>query len=274
MNDLNQHPVYEFFRKRHQERPANFPWELDDKQAGKRFAAPYCRVPETLGIYPDIASLANIELPWRSVLKPSWLHSNKGIQALVRIGPDRYLECMDMPSPTTRDQILADLTAVWRKHDAHNRNLAHYAIQEEFIRSPMGKCAVPLNFKVYFVRTRPVFVCVINHNCRVARFGFYSPFGASARPDIAEHKVHLLSSLPMSDSAFQAHVSAAQVLADAFPATPFVCVDLLVAEDGPVFGEFGPAPGGPFSWSMTGTGLWRFTEQYLDSLWEDLRFLA
>lgn len=270
MKDPNQHPVYQFFADRHRLRPANFAWELDDKEEGKRFASPYVRVPETRRLYRDIDSLDVLRIPDRGVIKPSWLHSNKGIHALVRIGPDRWLECMDVPTPMSAAEIRESLCACWRKHDGHNRNLEHFVIHEEFIRSPMGECAVPLNFKVYFLGITPVFVCVINHNFRYAHFGFWRPDGSPARPDLAEIHVRELPALAMSDAAFREHVSAAQVLADAFPATPFLCVDLLVADDGPVFGEFGPAPGGPFSWGTVGTGLWRFTDHFLDEMWERL----
>jgi hypothetical protein len=260
---METHPIYEYFRRRYQERFPDFPWDLDDKAKGKTFARGRgIPTPETLQTIEDPSQLNDLRFPSRAVVKPNGLHSGRGMFALVRV-QDGFVDLYARRS-TTRERVLATYRENWKTWAKHNRRIPLTILVEQFAESPLGTWSIPLDVKIYFVAGSPRFIVVINRNFPEPRFGFFTPDWKDAQDMIQDVSVRVTQERPKRP---ESNLAYATKLAQGLD-TPFVSVDMLDADPEPWFGEFTPAPGGPFAWSLGLSGMWKFKDQVLDT-WFD-----
>jgi len=256
---MENHPIYERFRRRYQERFPDFPWDLDDKIRGKAFAESHAiPVPETFQVIDDPTQLDLLRIPARSIVKPNGLHSAQGVFALI-LCQDGYVDVMGR-RPVTRERVLATYRENWEAWANHNRRIPPAVLVEQFGVSPLGVWSIPLDVKIYFVAGPTRFVVVINRNFPEPRFGFFTPDWKDASDMVTDVAVRVTQERPRRPETALAYASRLALAMD----TPFVSVDMLDADPEPLFGEFTPAPGGPFAWSLGLSGMWRFKPQVLD----------
>lgn len=125
--------------------------------------------------------------------------------------------------------------------------------------------AIPLNVKIYCIWGRAVFGITINRNFQRPVFSFFQPDWQPADGWLAECSVTKKEQLPMHP---KLATETAEKLAQKLD-TPFVSVDLLEAVARPYFGEFTPAPGGPFAWALQKKAMWTMTDHVLDQ-WKQM----
>ena len=269
------HPIYEFFRARYQERTEDFPWSLDGKLEGKAFAeSAGIPVPRTLQMIDSLAMLEQLQLWKRCFVKPSDMHSAKGTFALVRLsssgligsGSGVFQNLLWPRRTVSREDVITCHRSAWREFSEHNRRIPHAVIVEDLVRSPLGEFAIPLDVKFYFVAGEIRFVVVINRNCPGgARYGFWDRNMQPTHGLLRSCRVRVTDEAPARRN-WVALVDAATALGERLE-TPFASIDLYDSDDGPVFGEFTPAPGGAFAWALGKQGFWEFDEGLLDHWW-------
>ncbi len=215
-------------------------WAVNGKLAGYEFARTYgIPVPRIYGQHADPGEIDWRALPDEFVIKT--LHGASGAGVLPLIREDgHYQDLLGHNSVLTGDEIVALL----RTRIDEGRASASLLI-EELLHSPYADDRiVPLDVKIYSFYGTVGMIMVRDANGsrdhHEVRARYFDPSGEDLR-DVMSH-VGIDPSLP---GPLHLHelVDAAERLSAALP-VPFVRLDFYEKNDGIVFGEITPSPGG------------------------------
>lgn len=214
-------------------------WQLNNKAAAYRFALSHgVPIPQVYGEYVRAR-----DIPWdhgldEFVLKTVIGTVARGVMPLVR-EKGGYLDLLSpSPQPLSSEQVVTRL-----EHLKRDGLASAEVLLEELLRAPPGTGLKVLpDYKVFCFQGAIGMIEVIGRLSREkgAVYRFFDPDGTDlgqARADLP-----IDSRLP-SPRHLAELVSAAETLSRAIM-TPFVRVDLYEREQGIVFGEITPEPGG------------------------------
>lgn len=197
------------------------------------------------------------------VLKPSVLHSAKGVMVLKRVGDGMFYESFSGKELTQEDIVRVQTAA----YDGCKFKSAYRIFIEEKIRGDDDVGEIPLDYKIYTFYGEPMMVFQFNRNASPKRAAW---FDGDFRPlrlrecirsdwQVINHGVHIL---PRDWQNMLEIASRASILVK----SPFISVDMFSSDRGAMIGEFTPAPGAPFYGKM-----YKFTEEFdslLGGAWE------
>lgn len=215
-------------------------WTLNSKVAGYEFARSHgVPTPRVLGRYRSAEGIGWDGLPEEFVVKTMHGASSRGVLPLVRSG-EGYRDLLDEGHRTWSAQEVVQRLQGLREKGLVSAEL----LVEEMLRAPAssGLDVVP-DVKLYCFRGSVGLIMVVGQRFRGPggrAFRYFSPEGEDlghARPAMA-FDPELPAPLHL-----QQLVDAGCRLAGAIQ-DPFVRIDFYEQEEGIVFGEFTPAPGG------------------------------
>lgn len=197
------------------------------------------------------------------VLKPSVLHSTKGVMVLKNAGNGVFRESLSGKELTQEDIITLQTAA----YDDCKFKSAYRIFIEEKVVGDDNVGEIPLDYKIYTFYGIPMMVFQFNRNASPKRAAW---FDGEFRPlrvrecirsdwQVINHGVHIL---PRDWQNMLEIASRASILVK----SPFISVDMFSSDRGAVIGELTPAPGAPFYGKM-----YKFTEEFdtiLGESWE------
>ncbi|KGM09946.1 ATP-grasp fold amidoligase family protein [Cellulomonas bogoriensis] len=213
-------------------------WELNRKHRGYRFAVSHgVAIPPVIGAYARPADVPWDELPDAFVVKTFHGTASHGVMPVRRDG-DRFRDLLSSRHLGVED-IQARLTRLVDKG-----SVSEELFIEELMTAPQGTgLEVVPDYKLYCFYGTIGMIMVAGRRSRAAdgrAFRYFDADGAdmgNARPGLA-----LDQSLP-APRHLEALTSTGRLLSGAIR-SPFVRVDLYERDEGVVFGEITPAPGG------------------------------
>lgn len=215
-------------------------WKINDKASGYRFAMSHgIRVPHVYGEYARASDIDWDALPEEFVLKMIAGTASKGVFPLTRDG-DGFRDLIDRSSST----VSAEATVAMLEKLHSDGVVSSELIVEELMRAPQGHgLEVIPDYKLFCFYGVVGMIQVVGRRFRGAGGQEYRLFSADgADLGDAELNVTLSSSLP-PPSHLEDLIAAGEKLSSAIK-RPMVRVDMHELDDGVVFGEITPAPGG------------------------------
>ncbi|MEM5429412.1 ATP-grasp fold amidoligase family protein [Cupriavidus oxalaticus] len=189
------------------------------------------------------------------VLKPSVLHSARGVMVLKRLPDGKFYDGLTQRE-LTQETIIKEQT----KHFEDCKYKSNYRIfiEEKVAGDDEVGGAVPLDYKIYCFYGVPRMVFQFNRNHKPKRAAWFDGqfrpirMRENIRSDwkFIHHGVHIL---PREWEKMLEIASRASKLVK----TPFISVDMFSSKRGPLIGELTPAPGGPFYGDM-----YKFSEEF------------
>ncbi|MBL5978356.1 hypothetical protein JAO85_13785 [Comamonas sp. NyZ500] len=243
----------------------NVPWWTNDKIKLHNFCKEHgLPTPDISAIWKHPSEIDLSNAPKEFVLKPSVLHSAKGVMVLKRTDDGKFHEAFS-DKALTQDDIIRIQT---KAYDECKFKSAYKIFIEEKVKGDDHVGDIPLDYKIYTFYGVPMMVWQFNRNQKPKRAAW---FDGNFRPlrmrecirsewKLLHHGVHVL---PRDWENMLAIASKASILVD----SPFISVDMFSSTRGALIGEFTPAPGGPFYGDM-----YKFTEEFdttMGKAWED-----
>jgi hypothetical protein len=232
-------------------------WSVNDKDSAHAWADQLgIRRPALIGRYDDVRQVPWEALPDSCVLKPTHGAHSRGVHLLARAG-SAWTELVSHRTLTSA-QVAADVTAL-----ADAGEVSRAVLVEELVQDPQRPGGPPVDWKVFtFYGRVGVISAKVTHLDPVTgprvRWKLFDEDFADLGRAATQHQLD--PSIPPPQHAEQL-LDMARRISLAVP-RPHLRVDLYDGQDGPVFGEITPEPGGSHVWR-------RDLDRALGRLWED-----
>lgn len=214
-------------------------WQVNDKASGYRFALSHgVAIPRVYGEYARASDIAWDSLPGELVLKTITGTASGGVLPLAAVDGG-YRDLLGRATPQTPAQLVARLEAL------HARGAASAAvIAEELLRAPAGSgLPVPPDYKLFCFDGVVGLVAVIGRRSRDSSGTVHRYLAADGR-DLGDARLGQVISAALPAPRQLAELVAAGERLSAAVQAPFVRIDLYETDEGIVFGELTPEPGG------------------------------
>lgn len=244
----------------------NVPWWVNDKLK----LASFCKdnglpTPKIEAIWDHPRDIDLSSFGESFVLKPSVLHSARGVMVLQKTGEDRFHDSLTQRD-LTQEAIIKEQTEY--HEECKFKGTYKIFVEEKVVSEDAIGGPIPLDYKIYCFYGIPKMVFQFNRNHKPKRAawfdGEFRPLRLSEciRSDWKHihHGVHIL---PSKWNEMLEIAAKASKLVN----TPFMSVDMFSSNNGPLIGEFTPAPGGPYYGEM-----YKFTEEFdqeMGQAWAD-----
>ena len=232
-------------------------WTVNDKSDAYAWVDGLgVRRPATLGEYPDVDAVDWDALPDRCVLKPVRGAGASGVHLLQR-RPEGWYELRRGRS-VTLDEVRGSLREL-----AGGGSISAGLILEQMVTDSRDLDLPPVDFKVYTFFGKVALTLarapkISPDGVRQTRVKGFDTSWADLGPDV-------VPGFPDPSIPPPRHADALLAMAERISAAvprPFLRVDLYDDDDGPMFGEITPFPGGP-------RGYRRDIDRYLGECWEE-----